>query len=82
MLKPLDRHRRDSTLFQFTTRSLRDSIDPGHLLIQVNDQFVFGKLVAPLEEWYCPVRTRCHQLLPLPAVQGPPPRSSGVLGVD
>ena len=54
MLKPLDRYRRDSTLFQFTTRSLRDFIDPDHLLIQIDEQFDFGKLVAPLEEHYCP----------------------------
>ena len=28
MLEPLDRCRRDSTLFQFTTKRLRDFIDP------------------------------------------------------
>ena len=28
MIEPLDRSRRDSTLFQFTTRQLRDFIDP------------------------------------------------------
>ena len=39
MLKPLDRHRRDSTLFQFTTRRLRDFIDPDHLLIRIDEQF-------------------------------------------
>ncbi len=33
MLEPLDRCRRDSTLFQFTTKQLRDFIDPNHLLI-------------------------------------------------
>ena len=54
MLKPLDRCRRDSTLFQFTTRRLRDFIDPDHLLIQIDEQFDFGKLAAPLEERYCP----------------------------
>lgn len=31
MLEPLDRYRRDSTLFQFTDRRLRDFIDPEHL---------------------------------------------------
>ena len=30
MLDPLDRHRRDSTLFQFTSRRLRDFVDPKH----------------------------------------------------
>ena len=54
MLKPLDRHRRDSTLFQFTTRRLRDFVDPDHLLIRIDEQFDFGKLVTPLEERYCP----------------------------
>ena len=33
MIEPLDRSRRDSTLFQFTSRQLRDFIDPNHLLI-------------------------------------------------
>ena len=32
MIEPLDRSRRDSTLFQFTTKQLRDLIDPNHLL--------------------------------------------------
>ncbi len=54
MLKPFDRCRRESTLFQFTTRRLRDFIDPDHLLIQIDGQFDFGKLAAPLEERYCP----------------------------
>ena len=54
MIEPLDRHRRDSTLFQFTTRQLRDFIDPNHLLIRIEEQVDFAKLVAPLEECYCP----------------------------
>ena len=54
MLKPLDRNRRDSPLFQFTTRRLRDFIVPDHLLIHTGEQFDFGELVAPLEERYCP----------------------------
>ena len=58
MLKPLDRHRRDSTLFQFTTRRLRDFVDPDHLLIHIDGQFVFPKLVAPLEGYYCPDNAR------------------------
>ena len=62
MLKPLDRHRRDSTLFQFTTRRLRDFVDPDHLLIRIDEQFDFAKPVAPLEEHYCPDngRPRAH----------------------
>ena len=54
MLEPLARCRRDSTLFQFTSRCLRDFIDPDHLLIQIDEQLDFAKLVAPLEERYCP----------------------------
>ena len=44
MLEPLDRCRRDSTLFQFTTRRLRDFIDPNHLLIQIAEQLEFAML--------------------------------------
>ena len=53
MLEPLDRYRRDSTLFQFTDRRLRDFIDPEHLLIRIDEQLDFAKLVAPLEQRYC-----------------------------
>jgi transposase len=54
MLEPLDHYRRDSTLFQFTTKRLRDFIDPNHLLIQIDEKFDFAKLVEPLESNYCP----------------------------
>lgn len=50
-LEPLDRSRRDSTLFQFTSKRLGDFTDPNHLLIQFDDQMDFTKLVAPLEKW-------------------------------
>ena len=46
--------RRDSTLFQCTTRQLRDFIDSNDLLIRIDEQLDFGKLVAPPEECYCP----------------------------
>ena len=52
MLEPLDRYRRDSTLFQFTTKRLRDFIDPAHLLIQIDEKVDFAKLVEPLEGNY------------------------------
>ena len=52
MIEPLDRSRRDSTLFQFSTKQLRDFIDPDHLLIQIDEQLDFAKQVSPLEEWY------------------------------
>lgn len=48
MLEPLNRCPRDSTLFQFTTKRLRDFIDPDHLLIQVDERLDFAKLVVPL----------------------------------
>ena len=35
MIEPLDRCRRDSTLFQFTTKQLRGFIDPIRLLVQI-----------------------------------------------
>ena len=50
MLEPLDRCRRDSTLFQFTTKQSRDFIDPNQLLIQIDEQLDFAELVSPLEE--------------------------------
>lgn len=53
MLDPLDRHSRDSTLFQFITKRLRDFIDPNHLLIQLDERVDFQKLVEPLEDYYC-----------------------------
>ncbi len=53
MLEPLDRYSRDSTLFQFTSKRLRDFIDPKHLLIQIDERFDFRKLVEPLEDYYC-----------------------------
>ena len=37
MLEPLDRISRDSTLFQLTSKRLRDSIDPNHLLIRIDE---------------------------------------------
>lgn len=49
----LDRHRRDSTLFQFTSRRLLAFIDRDHLLIRIDEQFDFVRLVALLEDRYC-----------------------------
>ena len=54
MVKPLDRHRRDSTLFQLTGKLLRDFVGPNHPLLQVEGQRGFAGPVAPLEERYCP----------------------------
>ena len=46
MFGALDRCRRDSTLFQFTTKQLRDFTEPNHLLIQtpamkIHDSSIF-----------------------------------------
>ena len=46
MIEPLHRSRRDSTLFQFTAKQLRDFIDPNHLLIRIDEQLDFAKLEA------------------------------------
>ena len=54
MLKAPDHRPRDSTLFQFTARRLWDSIDPDHLLIQIDRQFDFAKPVVPLKDHYGP----------------------------
>ena len=48
MLGPLDRCRRDSTLFQFTTKQLHDFIDLNHLLVQTDEQLDFAKSGAAL----------------------------------
>ena len=53
MLDPLDRHSRGSTPFEFATKRMRDFIDPKHLLIQIDEQFDFLKLVEPLEDYHC-----------------------------
>ena len=70
MLQPRDRLRRDSTLFQFTTKQLRDFTGPNHLLIQIDGQPYFAKLVAPLEKRYCPDFSR-------PAIHGDTPGGDG-----
>ena len=54
MLEPLARYRRDSTLFQFTTKRLRDFIDPDHLLIQIDERLDSAQLVARLEARHSP----------------------------
>ena len=53
ILEPLDRCCRDSTLFRFTSKHLQDFIDLEHLLIQIDEQLDFAKLVAPLNAQYC-----------------------------
>ena len=48
MLGPLNRYSRDSTLCQFTTKRLRNLIDPKQLSIQIDGQFDYQKFVEPL----------------------------------
>ena len=48
MIKSLDRSRRDSTLFRFTTKQLHDFIDLNHLLVQTDEQLDFAKSGASL----------------------------------
>ena len=50
----MDRTCRDLTLFQSTSKRLRDFIAPNHLLIRIDEQMTFAKLMAPLEDCYCP----------------------------
>jgi transposase len=52
--RALDRSGRDSILFQFTAKQLRDFVDPNHLLIRIDECLDFAKLVEPLEEYYRP----------------------------
>ena len=52
MLEPVDRYRRESALFQFITKQLRDFIDPNHILVQIDEKFDFPKLVAKLLRFF------------------------------
>ena len=67
MLDPLERHSRDSTLFQHHHYQAPDgtSLIPTHLLIQIDEQFDFQKLVEPLVDYYCAT-----------SADPPPPRSA------
>jgi transposase len=52
MLRPIDRSRRDGPLYPGFSRTLRDSIDPQHLVIRIDTAFDFAGLVAHLERSY------------------------------
>ena len=54
MIEPLDRSRRDSTLFQFITKQQRDFTNPTRVLIRIDKQLDFVNLIASLSEYYCP----------------------------
>ena len=93
MIEPLDRSRRDSTPFQFTTRQLRGLIDSNHLLIRIDKQLNFAKLVGPLVDPYCPdfagppfiPRQRCAPVMAPaspPCAWPPPPLPRPMSGPD
>ena len=54
MLEPLDRCRRDATLFQFTGKRLRDFNESGHVPARIDRQPDFAKLVSPLQTRHYP----------------------------
>jgi transposase len=54
MLRPIDRTRRDSPLYLGSARTLRDFIDPKHLLLKIDANFDFASLVEFLQERYSP----------------------------
>ena len=63
MIEPLDRSRRDSTPFQFTTEQLRDFIDPNHPLVRVDGtglRQVGGALGGLLLSRSLPTGWECH----------------------
>lgn len=45
MLKPIDRSRRDGALYPGSARTLKDFIDPQHLLVKIDANFDFEDLV-------------------------------------
>lgn len=54
MLRPIDRTRRDSPLYPGSARTLRDFIEPKHLLVRIDANFDFASLVEFLQERYSP----------------------------
>ena len=49
MLNPLVAADRDSTLFQFTGKRLRDFNESGHVPARIDRQPDFAKLISPLK---------------------------------
>lgn len=52
MLRPIDRSHRDSPLYPGSDRTLRDFIDPRHLLLKIDANFDFAALTEFLLEKY------------------------------
>ena len=63
MLESLDRCRRDSIPFQFTSIRLRDFIDPNHLLIQIDEHLEFSRLVVPFRRADVVSAARCLECI-------------------
>jgi transposase len=62
MLRRIDRSHRDGPLYPGSARTLRDCIDPRHLLLQIDTTFDFATLAAELDRHY-------HQRIGRPAIQ-------------
>jgi transposase len=58
MLRPIDRTRRDGPLYPGSSRTLRDFIDPQHLLVRIDATFDFSALAQELERLYHPTTGR------------------------
>lgn len=58
MLRPIDRPRRDGPLYPGAARTLRDCIDPKHLLLRIDSTFDVAALAADLEQRYHPTTGR------------------------
>ena len=54
MLLPLDKTRRDSELFQFSPKPLRDYIASNHILLKIDELFDFSYVVDLVKPYYCP----------------------------
>lgn len=52
MLRPIDRSHRDSPLYPGSDRTLRDFIDPKHVLLRIDANFDFASLVEFLQDRY------------------------------
>jgi len=53
MILPLDKTRRDSMLFQFTYKPLRDYVASNHILLKIDELFDFSYVVELVQPFYC-----------------------------
>jgi len=54
MILPLDKNRKDSELFQFSPKPLRDYIALNHILLKIDELFDFSYVVDLVKPYYCP----------------------------